>query len=140
MNNTDVALLSEIWSSLVEDDFSKEKLIDRILKDGGHDMSDLSKEDLMALLEGRFNGDWSEPAFAFSELLSYYAACAQELNSQQIVAWALASFMIADAIKHGAIEWERQFEVFMKEFIIIRDRLEIDHSIQILRRVFCETI
>ena len=139
MNNTDMALISEIWASLVEDDFSKEKLISCILIDGGHDMSDLSKEDLLALFEGQFNGDWYEPAFAFNELLSFYAACGKKINSQQIVCWVWASFIISDAIKHGGTQWENQFNSFINGFVTISERLEIDQSVQILQRVFCES-
>jgi hypothetical protein len=138
MNNKYVFLISEIWSSLVEDAFSQEKLIGRILIDGGHDMSDLSREDLGALFEGQFSGDWHEPAFAFNELLSFYAARGKEINSQQIAGWVWASFIISDAIKHGATQWENQFNSFLKGFVSISERLEIDQSVQILQRVFCK--
>ena len=137
MTNADTALLQAIWLQLAEDEFSKEKLADRVLRDGGTDMSDLSQEDLIALLEGRFHGDWQRPAFSFSELLAYYRACGKEMTPHQIVGWVFASFVIADAIKQNAAEWERQFDNFINGFITINEHLEVAHSVQIIQRVFC---
>jgi hypothetical protein len=105
MTKADIELLKTIWVQLAEEEFSKDKLIERVLHDGGHDMSNLSQADVAALLEGRFKGDWHNPAFSFSELLAYYRACGEELTSQQIVGWVFAAFVIADAIEHDAAEW-----------------------------------
>lgn len=138
MTKADIDLLKSIWFQLAEDDFSNDKLVERVLHDGGNDMSNLSQEDVAALIEGRFNGDWHKPAFSFSELLAYYRACGEELTSQQIVGWVFASFVIADAIEHDATEWERQFNNFISGFVTVKERLEIDQSVRILRRVFCE--
>lgn len=136
MSKSDVALLEVIWSQATGDGYSNEKLAERLLKDGGNDMSRLTKGDIIDLIENRFCDDWHKPAFAFSELLAYYAACGKELTPQQIVGWVLASFVIADVIEHGATEWERQFNILFDGFSVVKDKLEIDQSIQILQRVF----
>jgi hypothetical protein len=137
MTPSDIDLLKAIWFQLAEDDFSNEKLSEQVLHDGGNDMSNLSRLDVTALIEGRFSGDWHKPAFSFSEFLAYYRACGEELTSHQVVGWVFASFVIADAIEHDAAEWERQFENFITGFVTVKERLQIDQSVQILRRVFC---
>lgn len=137
MSQSKVALLEAVWLQVAGDDFSKEKLAESVFKDGGNDMSRLTKEDVVAIIEDRFNDDWHKPAFAFSELLSYYVACGNELTPLQIVGWVLASLAIADAIAHGATEWDRQFNFFFDGFAIIKDKIEVEQSVQILRRVFC---
>jgi len=137
MTKDDIDLLKAILFQLGEGDFSNDKLVEQVLHDGGHDMSRLSREDLTSLLEGRFSGDWHKPACAFSELLAYYRACGEELASNQVVGWVFASLVIADAIERDATEWERQFENFITGFTAVKERLQIDQSVQILRRVFC---
>lgn len=136
MTKADVEFLERIWSELTGDNFSKGELVERVFVDGGHDMSGLTREDVLALLEGRFAGDWHRPAFSFSELLAYYLACGKELTAHQIVGWIFASFVLRDAIERGAAEWEMQFNFFIDGFVVVRRRLEIDDSVEILRRVF----
>ena len=139
MTKVDIDFLERIWFQLAEDEFSNDKLVELVLKDGGLDMSNLSRADVASLIEGTFSGDWHKPAFSFSELLTYYQACGDELTSHQIVGWVFASFVISDAIKKGASEWELQLNFFINGFILIKERLQIDDSIHILRRVFSET-
>ena len=138
MTKTDCDLLKRVWFQLAEDDFSEEGLVNGVLKDGGLDMANLSQADLAALLDGTFAGDWHKPAFSFSELLTYYLSCGDKLTPHQIVGWVFAAFVIADAIRHGATEWELQLNFIIDGFVTIKDHLETDDSIQILRRVFCE--
>src|SRR5580658_1729005 len=137
MTKEDRDFLQNVWFVLADDDFSTEKLANRVFADGGHDMSHLSQNDVLALIEGRFNGDWNDIAFSFSELLYYYVACGNEMTPHQVVGWVFASFVIADAIKRDVAEWERQFDSFMRGFIIVKERLETDQSVLILQRCFC---
>lgn len=136
MAKEDVAFLERIWIRLATETFSKEILAQQVFKDGGIDMSRLSEKDILSLIEGRFDGDWHKPAFSFSELLTYYAACGKDLKPQQIVGWVFAAFVISDAIKHDATEWERQFNFFMAGFLELRSKLEIDETVEIFHRVF----
>jgi len=47
-----------------------------------------------------------------------------------------ASFVIADAIKQGATDWEMQFNLFVNGFLEVRNELDIYEAIEIFERVF----
>jgi hypothetical protein len=91
---------------------------------------------LLGLLEGKVNGNWNARAFSFSELLAYYSVPDENRTKEEIVGWVFASFVIADAIKEGATDWELHFNIFMNGFLEIRKELEIDEAIDIFQRVF----
>lgn len=103
-------------------------------------MSGLSEENILELLEGRFTGAWNEPAFSFSELLAYYSVPnskrEKSRTKEEIVGWVFASFVIADAIKQNATDWEMQFDKFVDCFVEIRSELEIDEAIELFERIF----
>lgn len=103
-------------------------------------MSNLSEDDLQQLLEGRFTGDWNEPVFSFSELLAFYSVPNTDRDKsrskEEIVGWVFASFVIADAIKQGATDWEMQFNLFLNGFLEVRGDLQLDESIEVFQHVF----
>jgi hypothetical protein len=140
MTKQDAQFIENLWNRLVGRMFVPEEFAKLVHWHGGHDMSGLSVENVLELLEGRFSGDWHEPAFSFSELLAYYsvpnAKRDRSRTKEEIVGWVFASFVIADAIKQGAKEWEMQFNVFLDGFIEVRSELEIDEAVQIFQRVF----
>ena len=135
MNSVDLDFLASIWRQLSETDFQKETLIDLLLVDGGLDISELSRHDLLALMDGTFSGEWRRPAFAFSEMLSHYLAGAHEMSDEHVVGWIFAAFILAEAIEQGATDWEREFNHFLAGLYILQARLEVDDSLFILRRV-----
>ena len=140
MTKQDVVFIERLWNRLTGRKFVPHEFAKQIHRDGGIDMENLSTEDLLQLLEGRFAGDWNEPAFSFSELLSYYSVPNANRDwsrtKEQIVGWVFASFVIADVIKHGATNWEMQFDQFINCFVELRSELEIDEAIEIFQRVF----
>lgn len=136
MTKQDVVLIEKLWNRLTGTTFVSSDFVKVILRHGGHDMKNLSENDLLQLLEGRFTGDWHKPAFSFSELLAYYSVPDKNRLKEEIVGWVFASFVIADAIKQGETDWEMQFNLFMNGFLEVRNDLEFDESVEIFRRVF----
>lgn len=140
MTKQDVLFIEKLWNRLTGRKFVPQEFAKEMHWQGGIDMSNLSPEDLLQLLEGRFSGDWDKPAFSFSELLALYsvpnAKRDRSRTKEEIVGWVFASFVIADAIKQEAAEWQMQFNLFMDGFIEVRSELEIDESIEIFQRVF----
>ena len=103
-------------------------------------MSYLSDTDLMSLIEGRFTGDWNKPAFAFSELLAFYAAVGEKMQGQQVVGWVCALFIIRDAAQRKATDWSLQFNNFIKVFIYIKERLKTEESVSLFFLIFGQNI
>jgi len=140
MTRQDSILIERLWNRLTGRKFVPQEFVKQVHWHGGHDMSNLTEEDLLQLLEGRFSGDWSQPAFSFSELLAFYsvpnASRDKSRTKEEIVGWAFAAFVIADAIKQGGTDWEMQFNLFMNGFFEVRSELEIDEAIEIFQRVF----
>jgi hypothetical protein len=140
MTRQDSILIERLWNRLTGRKFVPQEFVKQVHWHGGHDMSNLSEEDLLQLLEGRFSGNWHEPAFSFSELLAFYsvpnANRDRSRTKEEIVGWVFASFVIADAIKQSGTDWEMQFNLFMNGFLEVRSDLEIDEAIEIFQRVF----
>jgi hypothetical protein len=132
----DIVFLGQLWGRLVGEAFSPASLAGQVKADGGHDLSNLSQEELIQLIEGRFSGQWKEPGFSFSELLAFYCVPDGEKSPRQVVAWVFASFVIADAIKHGAADWEMEFDKLIDGFLTIRKSLEMQESVHVFKRVF----
>ena len=57
------------------------------------------------------------------------------LCQEEIVGWVFASFVIADAIRHGSSDWEFQFNHFINGFLEVRSDLEMDEAIEIFQEV-----
>jgi hypothetical protein len=136
MTRQDVVLVEKLWNRLIGPRFEPREFLQWIRKHGGHDMKDLSDDDLMRLFEGRFTGDWNEPAFSFSELLAFYSVRDENRPKEEVVGWVFCSFVIADAIKQGATDWEMQFDKFISCYVEIRSHLETEEAIQVFQRVF----
>jgi len=140
MTKQDVLFIEKLWNRLTGRKFVPQEFAREMKWQRGVDMSKLSPDHLLQLFEGRFSGDWDRPAFAFSELLALYSVPNgkrdQSRTKEEIVGWVFASFVIADAIKQEAAEWEMQFNLFMNGFIEVRGELEIDESVEIFQRVF----
>jgi hypothetical protein len=140
MTAQDLTFIKKLWKRLASTQFVSTEFVKAVRLHGGHDMSNLSHEDLLRLLEGQFAGNWSEPAFSFSELLAYYSVPNESRDKsrtkEEIVGWVFAAFVIADAIKQGATDWEMQFNLFMNGFLEVRRELEIDEAVEIFQRVF----
>ena len=140
MTKQDVLLIEKLWDRLTGRKFVPEEFAKQVHWHGGHDMSGLSVENVLQLLEGRFSGDWHKPAFSFSELLAFYsvpnAKRDRSRTKEEIVGWVFASFVIADAIKQDATDWEMQFNLFLNGFFEVRSELDIYEAIDIFQRVF----
>ena len=134
---SDAAFYRQLWVRLMGDEFTAQKLADRIRVDGGVDIENLSTSDVFELIEGRFSGSWSEVAFSFSEILASYSAPGGIESGEQIVGWVFAAFVIAEAIKEDKTDWEFEFDKFINGFLVVRDKLETEESIYIFQRVFC---
>jgi hypothetical protein len=97
----------------------------------------LSNEELDALINQRFSGDWSEVAFSASELLAYYGAPQPpELKPEQVVCWVFAAFALSDAIRKQATSWDLHFDIFLNSFLRVRKFLHLYECIDIFLRVF----
>lgn len=135
-DRADLEFYRGLWSRLVDDTFTAQKLVARVRRDGGYDLEGMSDRDLLDLVEGRFSGPWNRVAFAFSELLAYYSVPEQALTGEQVVGWVFASFSIAQAIEHDATDWELQFNHFIGGFLAVRHQLETEESVHVFERVF----
>src|SRR5208282_591529 len=96
MKQQDSIFIERLWNRLTGRKFVPQEFVKQVHWHGGHDMSSLTEEDLLQLLEGRFSGDWSQPAFSFSELLAFYsvpnANRDKSRTKEEIVGWVFASF------------------------------------------------
>ena len=136
MTKQDVVFLDGLWKRLTGSAYTPHKLAKQVKHDGGHDMSNLSEKDLLQLLDGRFSGDWKEPAFSFSELLAFYCVPDENRSKKQTVGWVCASFVISDAIRQGAADWELQFDKLVDGFLVVRNDLEAAEAVRVFQRVF----
>jgi hypothetical protein len=136
MTKNDIVFLDGLWRRLIGDAFTAQKLAEQLKHDGGHDMANLSEGELLQLLNGRFSGDWKEPAFSFSELLAFYSVPDENRPKKQTVGWVCASFIITDAIKQGATDWELQFDKLIDGFLAVRNDLETEEAVHVFQRVF----
>ena len=134
MTDPDRQMLGAMWARLVGSELSLEKLVARIRHDGGLDVSGLSDEELRQLFDGRFSGNWKEPAFAFSELLALYRGGATHDPAEQTVGWAFAVLSLADALERDVTDLDLQFNNFIDGFVAFKERLTTDESIHILKR------
>ena len=91
MTNQDAVLIEKLWNRLVGKNFIPAEFVKQIRWHGGHDMKNLSEESVLQLFEGRFLGDWHEPAFSFSELLAFYSVPDKNRRKEEIVGWVFAS-------------------------------------------------
>jgi len=132
----DITFYRELWERLSGTDFTAQKLAERVRVDGGIDIRDLSESDVLALIEGSFSGSWKSAAFSFSEMLDSYSVTGGIENPEQIVGWVFASFVVADAVRQGEIEWELHFNSLMDGFLSVRNKLETLEAIVIFQRVF----
>lgn len=140
MTRQDSFFIKKLCERLTGNTFVPLEFVKHVHRHGGIDMSNLSHEDLLQLLEGRFVSDWKEVSFSFSELLASYsvpnAKRDQSRTKEEIVGWVFAAFVIADAIKQGTTDWEMQFNLFMNGFLEVRQELEIHEVIEVFQRVF----
>ena len=136
MTENDNNFLSALWQRLTNSKFSQNLLFQQFFKDGGHDVSNLSQEDLKLLADGRFVGDWKEPAWAASELLAYYSVPVSERTNEQVVTWVFAAFVLADSIAHGDTEWDTKINFFFDGFYCVRSKLEPEEIIYIFQRLY----
>jgi hypothetical protein len=136
MTTRDLALLEKLWARLVGDGFLMRLLAEQIRKDGGHDVSDLSDEELIQLIEGRFSGDWREPAFAFGETLAFYVAMGSEMKPQQVLGWVCSALIIRDAVRKNAADWDMVSNNLIKGFLVVRNQLHTEECVEILSSIF----
>lgn len=116
-------------------------VLEEVKRSGGHDMSDLSIEDLSALMAGQYSGDWYELAFAFGETLWGYT---KEVNSNivdiDVVVWAFCLLGLCDALEQGQSDWDLQARAIHKSFLAVRDHLELDEELWLLKRTFTRRV
>jgi hypothetical protein len=140
MTKQDVILIEKVWNRLTGRKFVPEDFVQQVRWHGGHDMTNLSHDDLLRLLEGRFAGDWNAPAFSFSELLAVYSVPNSNRDKsrtkEEVVGWVFAALVIADAIKKRATDWEMQFNLFINGFLQVRSELDVEEATEIFQHVF----
>jgi hypothetical protein len=135
-DGNDVDLYRRIWTKLVDDRFSMERLAAQVRFDGGLDMESLTVADLVQLMNGH-PGDWGEVAFGFSELLAYYSAVPPaKFTGAQVAGWAFACVALADAIRAGAGHWEMELDWFLDVLMRVRHKLGVEELSEFLQRVW----
>lgn len=132
-----ITLIEQIWRRLTAEEFSKQRFIESLRKDGGIDIRNLSDHDLLSLLEERFSGDWAEPAFAFSEMLAMYCGLEGDLEPRQIAGWAFASIIMGQAFRRGHGDICIGFNIFVRGYTNIQTKLEVEESVVIFHHFIC---
>ncbi len=132
----DMDLLKALWHRLVGGNFSSERLIGRIRHDGGNDVSNLSDDEVLQLIEGRFSGNWREPVFSFAELLGYYAVNSNDLSNEQIVGWVFTVLILVEAMERGDADIDLLFNSFIDGFSRFRHKLPQEVWLYIFARFF----
>lgn len=133
----DVDFYRLLWERLVRHEFTPKKLAGRVHEDGGYDIENLTESNLIELIEGRFSGSWTEPAFSFSELMAFYSVPGAIKMPEQAVGWVFASFVIADAIRKDMLDWELQIDKLLDGLMVVRHQLESDELVHVFQRLFC---
>ena len=131
---TTIDLMAPIWERLMGVPFNASDLADNLIRDGGHDISALTKDDLLCLMEDRFQGKWFNVVFSFSELLTYYAAC--ELTNVQVVAWCFSALIIGKAARKLETDWEHQLYFLAIGFTRVKPILTYDEFVVVLTQAF----
>ncbi len=134
----DVDFYRSLWERLVGQEFTTKKLADRVHRDGGYDIENLTESDLIELMEGRFRGPLTEPAFSFSELIGFYSVPGAIQVPEQVVGWVFASFVVADVIRKDLSDWELQMGKLLDGLMVVRNQLEAEELVQVFQRVFCD--
>jgi len=133
---SDIDLYGRIWTKLVNDRFSVERLAAQVRFDGGLDMESLAVADLVELMNGH-PGNWADVAFGFSELLAYYSAVSpEELVGAQVAGWAFGCVALADAIRAGVGDWEMEVHKFLDVLLRVRHKLDVEDLSRLLQRVW----
>lgn len=143
MTSEDRAFLDRLSLRLLNKPLDAEWLVTSVHHHGGHDTEDLSNVELVALLEGRYTGDWWKPAFAFSEMLAYFAAIRhvhEPVTNEHVVTWAYAVLALADALEQGASDWDLQLDVFIESYLAVKERLDAEDAVWMMRRAFCRSM
>ncbi len=135
-----VRFVSRVKKRLLETDFDRGALVIQWRQDAGFDLSDFSDVELMELAEFAFRGDWNKVAFAFSELLAYYASLSMcnKLSPRQLLGWICAALVISKSIRMKASDWEFNFDNFITVFVAVRDSLQLEEAIQLFLYIFSE--
>ena len=132
----DVDLYRRIWTKLVDNRFSQERLAAQVRFDGGLDMKSLTVADLVELMNGH-PGNWDEVAFGFSELLAYYSAVPpEEFVGARIVGWAFGCVALADAIRAGVGDWDTEVNKLLDVLLRVRHELDVEELSEFLQRVW----
>lgn len=135
-------VIINLWERLVGTSFAPQEFAKQILWHGGHDMAQLSSESILQLFDNTFVGDWNRVAFSFSAQLAYYSVPDKDRDGvrikEEIVGWVFASFVMSEAVKQGAAEWEMNFNFLMNAFLEVRGELEIDKIVEIFGYVFSD--
>ena len=127
---TIIDLIARIWVRLTNVPFSASDLADQLIRDGGHDIRSLTKDDLICLMEDRFQGKWSDVVFSFSELLAYYGGF--ELTHVQAVAWCFSALTIGKAARNLETDWVLHLYVLTIGFTRVKPILPYDEFVAIL--------
>ena len=130
-------MIGRLWIRLTNESFTESALADQLIHDGGIDVDPLTKSDFILLIRGDFNGDWKDVAFTCAEMLSSYSVV-NILNSREIAAWCFIALTMGEACRREAAEWSREFDVFMQGFEKVRNKLEIDEALYVLRHSLAE--
>lgn len=129
-------LVTQLWNVERQDSFSDDILLNRVLKDGGHDTEDLTVHIISDLLDEKHHGDWSIVTFAFSELISYYLVTAHAMSFHQVVAASFSACVLADASRANGCDWSLEHDKVMALNAIIALRIELKQLLHLMAYVF----
>jgi hypothetical protein len=129
-----IELLHPIGIRLIKEDFCPSALARVMIEDGGLDMEPLTEADLIALMEGKFNGSWESVVFSFSELLIHYSNI--YLNNYQVIAWCFAVLTMGEAVRNAKTDWELRLASMAKGFNRVTSTLQYREFSVILEEAF----
>ena len=68
------AIIERVWAKAVSSPFALAELVRILNEECGYDMHIIPRENMAALIEDRFEGDWDEVAWSFGEFAYFLNA------------------------------------------------------------------
>ena len=121
----------------METPFSLPEFAKHLSLDGGYDMHAISQEELAALIQDRFEGDWDEPRFSFNEIIGHYDGCRLDggLVPIQVPLWAASVMILGEVVRRGHSGWGNLIMV-LEQMIAFQADLTLEDCVRIVGEAF----
>lgn len=135
-----VEILTRLWERLLGTAFTLTSFVEVLYVDSGFEMqAELTKDELAALLQDSFAGDWRKPELAFSPNFYWFSASAKDggLDDTEIVCWAASVMIMGEVIRRDFAGWPSRFDLFLDVLNSLQGRLTPHECVAIITEAFC---